>query len=247
MDTKIYQQSDKILIRISGRIVLDECDKLKNTIISRITSNIKSFYLDLSAVDFIDSAGLGVLVGMKVTSNKNHATMGILSPSKEVSDILVVSKLDSIFDISTGQDAQTIISSLAQESNILTSGPVSSERQSTGNVETFQAPPSASSPPPTSQNMDSNKSTIDRICKEAVVYMKQKDFESAGECYRKVLQIDPNYIPALNNLGIVYEKRPEWHSKAIIQWERVLELSQSNGDQKHVERAQKHLAALQQS
>lgn len=245
MDIQIFQQADQLLIRISGRIVLDECDRLKSSIVPRINSNSKQVYLDLSSVDFIDSAGLGVLVGMKVTSNKNHAKMSILSPSKEVSDILMVSKLDSIFDIATGQDANRIVSALSQEANRQTSNVPSNQSQSS--IPTFQAPPSASGPSPTDRGLTDDQSMIDKLCKEAVVYMKQRDYDSAAECYRKALQIDPNHLPALNNLGIVYEKNPQWHPKAILQWERVLEISQRNGDQKHTERAQKHLKELQGS
>lgn len=243
MDILIYQQADQMLIRISGRIVLDECDRLKSSIVPRINSSSKQVFLDLSGVDFIDSAGLGVLVGMKVSSNKNHARLAILSPSKEVSDILMVSKLDSIFDILTGQDSQRIISALSQETYRLTSTIPGSQSQTS--VPTFQAPPSASGPSPTDRGLTDDKSMIDKYCKEAVVYMKQRDYEAAAECYRKALQIDPNHLPALNNLGIVYEKNPQWHPKAVMQWERVLEISRQNGDAKHMERAQKHLQDLQ--
>ncbi|MDX1971916.1 MAG: anti-sigma factor antagonist [Candidatus Sumerlaeia bacterium] len=243
MDIQIFQQADHMLIRMGGRIVLDECDRLKSTIVPRINGSIKQVYLDLSGVDFIDSAGLGVLVGMKVTSNKNHARMALLSPSKEVSDILMVSKLDSIFEIITGGDSQKIVSALSVENNRQSSASMSSVSQT--NVATFQAPPSASGPAPVDRGMSEERMLIDRYCKEAVVYMKQRDYDSASECYRKALQIDPNHLPALNNLAIVYEKDPKTHAKAIIQWERVLELSRASGDHKHVERAQKHLQELQ--
>jgi len=243
MDTKIFQNSDQMLIQLEGKIVLDECDRLKSTIVPRITNSIKKVYLDLSNVNFIDSAGLGVLVGMKVSSNKNRAQMALLSPSKEVVDILTVSKLDSIFDILTGDDGQSIISQLAVDGNLQ-----SNEAPDTGSVSnapTFQSPPSATSPPSSAAGSD-EKAQIDKLCKEAVVYMKQRDYESAAECYRKALQINPDYLPALNNLGIVYEKKPDWHPKAVTQWQRVLEISEANGDQKHIERAKKHLQALGQ-
>ena len=46
------------------------------------------------------------------------------------------------------------------------------------------------------------------------------------------------------NTFAVYEKKPEWRSQAIAQWKRVLDLSSRNGDQKHIDRARKHLATL---
>ena len=53
-----------------------------------------------------------------------------------------------------------------------------------------------------------------------------------------------NYT-ARNNLAIVYEKKPEWRDLAIEQWQQLMELCERNNDEKHVERARKHLAVLQ--
>lgn len=114
MDIKIYEASGKVLVRLKGRIVLDECDRLKSTITTVINPEVTNLNLDLSGVDFIDSAGLGALVGVKVTSNKHRTRLALINPSRGVSDILMVSKLDSIFDILTGSEAEELLRSLAQ-------------------------------------------------------------------------------------------------------------------------------------
>ncbi|MCB2156034.1 anti-sigma factor antagonist [bacterium] len=247
MEIKIYQDTDKMLVQLVGRVVLDECDRLKSAVVPRITPDINNVNLDLSNVDFIDSAGLGVLVGMKVSSNKNRARLALISPSKGVSDILLVSKLESIFDIVTGNEAQTIVSSLAKPENEASSGESATPPPS-GSKQSFQAPPAAASKPeePDAGDM-SPKQQIESYCKNAVEHMRQRDYEQAAGCYQSALEIDPDYLPAHNNLAIVYEKNPKWQDKAIAAWERVLELSQSRGDQKHIERAQKHLNALQRT
>ena len=64
------------------------------------------------------------------------------------------------------------------------------------------------------------------------------------ETYLKVLEIDPDDISALNNLGVVYEKRPEWRDKAVETWKRVQELSETRQDEKHADRARRHLKSL---
>ena len=74
---------------------------------------------------------------------------------------------------------------------------------------------------------------VDQHCREAVDFMRQGDYDRAAECYLQAIELDPEYLPAHNNLAIVYEKKPAWHQKAVQQWERVLELSTSEGDQKH--------------
>jgi anti-sigma B factor antagonist len=247
MDIRLYQNRDKMLVQLSGRVVLDECDRLKAAIVPRIAPPVSQVILDLGRVDFIDSAGLGALVGMKVSSNKNRARLSLASPSKSVSEILLVSKLDSIFEVLKGSDANNLIGSLAR-SEFLVSGDESSPAvATTQTTQQFQSPPpqsGASRPDPEAAPSGSPKEQIEHFCRKAVEFMRNREFDPAVDCYKKALALDPDYLPAHNNLAIVYEKKPQWNSLAVKQWEKVLELSQTRGDQKHIERAQKHLDAL---
>ena len=54
---------------------------------------------------------------------------------------------------------------------------------------------------------------VDEHCRKAVELMRQGDYEKAVEKYLEALKIDPDYLPAYNNLAIVYEKRPAWRGK----------------------------------
>ncbi|HPB32890.1 MAG TPA: STAS domain-containing protein, partial [Candidatus Sumerlaeota bacterium] len=75
MEINIYRANNNLYIDISGRVVLDVCEHLKNAAIPLIDKGINQVYVDLSAVDFVDSAGLGIMVGLKMTSNKSKARM----------------------------------------------------------------------------------------------------------------------------------------------------------------------------
>lgn len=253
MDIRIYRAEGSLLVQLSGRIVLDVCDRLKSTIVPRISKEVTQVSLDLSKVEFIDSAGLGLLVGMKVSSNKNRARLALIAPSKNVNEILMVSKLDSIFDIVTGRDAETLRTTLAQPEFLIEGEGAPAEKPAAAAPKgpSFQAPPpmaTASSAPPKPQGAAAgNKERIEQLCKNAIDYMRQGDYDRAAEAYLGALEIDPNYLTAYNNLAIVYEKKPQWLDKAIAAWEKVLALSEAAGDAKHSERAQKHLQALQRS
>lgn len=254
MDIRLYQSRGNMLVQLVGRVVLDECDRIKSAILPRVTREVSQLNLDMSKVEFIDSAGLGVLVQLKATANKNRTRLALISPSKGVNDILMVSKLDSIFDIITGAEATSMISALAQPALLVGTNDGNAEPQ------VAKGPPAPAMPsaqaraaaPPATMPLTaaagggqaSPKERIDQLCKMAVDYMRQGDYESAADAYQKALQIDPNYLPAHNNLAIVYEKRPQWQAKAIEAWERVLDISRRNNDAKHIERAQKHLDNL---
>jgi len=245
MEIRIYQSRGNMLAQFAGRVVLDECDRIKAAILPRITREVSQINLDLSGVEFIDSAGLGVLVQLKATASKNRSRLALVAPSKGVNDILMVSKLDSIFDIITGNEASSIISSLAQQSFMVSAGSETEVPGAAVNRGPVMPSPSASSSARTDDRALTPKEQVDQLCKVAVDHMRQGDYESAAESYNKALAIDADYLPAHNNLAIVYEKKPQWQAQAIKAWERVLEISTSRNDQKHIDRAQKHLQNLQ--
>lgn len=244
LDVNLYEANGAALVVLTGRVVLDECDRLKAQIIPVIQPNVKQVNLDLSAVEFIDSAGLGALVGIKVTANKHRTRLALLNPSKEVSNILMVSKLDSIFDILTGTEAEEVAQALAKPENERPPTPGSAAQPRAAAMPTM---PSAAAVPstPGPATGESPGEQIDSLCRQAVEFMKGGNYDGAAQAYSKVLEINPNYVPALNNLAIVCEKRPEWHDQAVIHWKKVLEISERTNDQKHIDRANKHLKYLQ--
>lgn len=262
MELKIYKSDHNVYVDISGRIILDECERLKNSIVGLLDKGVSQVYLDFSKVDFIDSAGLGVLVGLKMTANKNKARLILVSPSPNVSDILSVAKLESIFDIIDGAEAELLKASLIMPEYLVTTGETvkpsprveltgsrsritsSALRSDEPQMESPKVTTSAPAVSDLPQTFKTDQELIDEYCKQAVEYIRQGEYEKAVTAYLNALKIDMEYLPAHNNLAIVYEKKPSWLSKAIEQWEKVLEISQKRGDQKHIERAKKHLANL---
>lgn len=294
MELEIYQVRSDVYLAIRGRIVLEECDRLKSACLPLIRKGVEQIFIDLSKVEYIDSAGLGVLVGFKMTASKHRARIVLLQPSRAVADILYISKLDGIFDILTGAEADLLKAQMAQPANRI--GVPAAERAPAGEFSSQSTPavprpgvgisprPEPTVPPPVigvtpsvasrpaepataaprpfeasireggeSQafaSMDATvrtqKEMIEEHCRKAVDYMRVGNYDMAVLEYEKALRIDPEYLPALNNLAIVYEKQPSWIPKAIEQWEIVLRVSQQRGDQKHIDRAKRHLANLRQ-
>jgi anti-sigma B factor antagonist len=252
MEVDIYQARTDLYFAIEGRIVLEECERLKELSLPLINRGTDQVIVDLSKVSFIDSAGLGVLVGMKMTSSKNGARIVLLQPSRPVSDILFISKLDGIFDIMTGAEADLLKSQLVQphfriggtEEETKRPDPAATADGKHSKLDTAFPHRSPSSTGGEPSELRGQKEQIEAYCRRAVEFMRQGNYELSVQEYQKALSVDPDYLPALNNLAIVYEKQPSWSAKAIEQWEHVLRLSQQRSDQKHIDRAQRHLANL---
>ncbi|MGI8905604.1 MAG: anti-sigma factor antagonist [Candidatus Sumerlaeaceae bacterium] len=242
---QIFYTESEVYIAFKGRIVLEDCERLRSASIAAVSrGGVERVYVDLSQVEYIDSAGLGLLVGLKMTAKKSSARIILLAPSRTVADILYISKLEGIFEILSGAEASAVKSRLALAGNAPKSA--SSSNRSSDFPSRFDTayPEIGSSGNTTPSGSMSGREGVETHCRRAVEFMRQGNYEMAVEEYRGALALDPEYLPALNNLAIVYEKQPSWNAQAIQQWEKVLSLSRQRGDQKHQDRATRHLANL---
>lgn len=263
MFLKIYKKDAIIYLELGGRIILEQCDLIKDHILNLLDENYSEFIVDLKKVSYLDSAGLGMLVGFKMTSSKNKINFSILSPSKEVFDILEVSKLTKIFPIKEGYEAEMISVSIVKPNLIIKEftdethgvdetisheGKVKIISQSLEDESLTNANMSSLSQESFSDvsivSDSSGEESVDELCKDAVELLRKGDYNNSIEKYKQALELDPNYVPALNNLAIIYEKKSIWYPKSIELWERLLKICQKNNDSKHVERAEKHLTKL---
>ena len=64
------------------------------------TRDRSSLVVDLSALEFIDSVGLGVLIGAR----RRVGTLAVVCPPGRVRDLLAVTQLDQILDVRASAD-----------------------------------------------------------------------------------------------------------------------------------------------
>ena len=88
------------VLDLSGRITLGEGSvQLRDAVRDLITKGQKSILLNLGDVNYIDSSGLGELVGAYTTARNQGATLKLLKLTKKVHDLLQLTKLYTVFDI----------------------------------------------------------------------------------------------------------------------------------------------------
>jgi anti-sigma B factor antagonist len=88
------------ILDVQGRIVLgDEIGDLRTAVHGLIAQGKKKIILNLAAVDYIDSSGVGELVGCFTTVRNAGGELKLLNLSQKVHDILNVTKLYTVFDI----------------------------------------------------------------------------------------------------------------------------------------------------
>jgi anti-sigma B factor antagonist len=81
-----------------------ECrSKLKDKIASLVSQGKKKILLNLEAVPYIDSAGLGEIVRTYTSISRQGGRLKLLNVSKRIQDLLVITKLITIFDSYDGE------------------------------------------------------------------------------------------------------------------------------------------------
>ena len=95
---------DVFILRCNGRIVYgDECAVLRERVVSMLAGTPK-FIINLKGVDYIDSEGLGMLVGLLVSARNRGGELKLASPCKRVRDLLRRTNLDGVFSVYENDD-----------------------------------------------------------------------------------------------------------------------------------------------
>jgi anti-sigma B factor antagonist len=88
------------ILDITGRIVLgEEIGALRDAVRALVADGKKKIILNLVGVDYIDSSGVGELVGSFTTVRNAGGELKLLNLTQKVHDVLHVTKLYTVFDI----------------------------------------------------------------------------------------------------------------------------------------------------
>jgi anti-sigma B factor antagonist len=92
--------NDVVIVRAIGDITLGKGGDvlLKDKINSLLQQGHKKMLLDLGQVSYVDSAGLGQLVSIHATTTRHGGNLKLLNVTKRLRDLLVVTKLLTVFD-----------------------------------------------------------------------------------------------------------------------------------------------------
>ena len=101
------------VLDLSGRITLGEsAGALRDELRSLLAQGHKSILLNLGSVSYIDSAGLGELVGAYTTATNQGATVKLLNVQGKMKDLLQITKLHTVFP--AFDDEKTAIASFGE-------------------------------------------------------------------------------------------------------------------------------------
>lgn len=97
---RIQASSESTQVICSGKLTAEVSTEFKQEI-RALLPQTKRVVLDLSEVGFIDSSGLGAIIGVYVTAKKSECELQLVNLSKKIRDMLGMTRMLSVFE-STG-------------------------------------------------------------------------------------------------------------------------------------------------
>lgn len=88
------------ILCLQGRVVNGETEILRNAVHS--VSEVSAVILDLARVTTVDAGGLGVLLELREQAESKGIRFELMNVTKLVSRVLAVTRLDSVFQVTSG-------------------------------------------------------------------------------------------------------------------------------------------------
>jgi anti-sigma B factor antagonist len=88
--------SDLAIIRVVGRLNMIAAPDLRDVVIHAARAGKTRLVVDLGEVEFMDSSGLGALIGALKTARQAGGDLRIAAPGEQVSMVLQLSNVDRI-------------------------------------------------------------------------------------------------------------------------------------------------------
>ncbi|MEJ2544506.1 MAG: STAS domain-containing protein [Calditrichaceae bacterium] len=100
MNFNITEQNDVVIISLVGKIMGGpEAGQINDQINNNIDRGKKRIIIDLEKVEWMNSSGLGILIGAIQTLKNNDGTLCLINVSDRIKELLKITKLINVFDI----------------------------------------------------------------------------------------------------------------------------------------------------
>jgi anti-sigma B factor antagonist len=103
VDVQVSREGDAALVTISGELDLSTSPELVNAAVMAMKEDgVHRLVVDLAGLRFIDSSGINALIEIRNESQRSNVALRLADPSPRVTEVLRLTAVDDLFDISTG-------------------------------------------------------------------------------------------------------------------------------------------------
>src|SRR5947209_7067707 len=103
LEIRVSEREGIAILSMKGRLTVGEASSVREKVSELIEQGRRNFILDLGHVDYIDSTGLGAMVICYTTIKKAEGIVKLLNLNKRNIELLVLTKLHTIFEVFTDE------------------------------------------------------------------------------------------------------------------------------------------------
>src|SRR5688500_9291399 len=92
-------REDVVVIALTGEVDVYTSPKVKQEIVTLLNSGISKLIVDLTGVEYLDSTGLGVLIGGLKRARERDGDLKLICDNVRILRIFEITGLTKIFDI----------------------------------------------------------------------------------------------------------------------------------------------------
>ncbi|MDQ4004677.1 MAG: STAS domain-containing protein [Actinomycetota bacterium] len=101
------ERGDWTVLSVKGEVDLYTAPRLKERLTDLIGAGQTRVAVELHGVEFMDSTGLGVLIGALKRCKETGGTLALIAPREPVVKVLAITGLDKVFPIHGSVDDAT--------------------------------------------------------------------------------------------------------------------------------------------
>jgi anti-sigma B factor antagonist len=92
-------REEVVILTLKGRLTLGESNSVRERIAQLSAAGKHNVVVDLGAVEYIDSTGLGILVICFTSLKKQGGALKLVNPNKRNVELLLLTKLHTVFEV----------------------------------------------------------------------------------------------------------------------------------------------------
>jgi anti-sigma B factor antagonist len=99
--------AEYVVLEIGGEVDVYTAPKLRERLMELVNAGDTHVVVDLSRVEFLDSTGLGVLVGAHRRLRARDGSLDLVCPHDRLLKVFRITGLDNVFDLHTSVEEAT--------------------------------------------------------------------------------------------------------------------------------------------
>lgn len=99
MSFTVRRVGSTLIVEVDGQLIVGNRHELKEMMLEELSGGVRNFIVDFARTGYIDSSGLGVLVGLSKRVREVDGTLQLTSLSHDLMRLFELTKLDTLFTI----------------------------------------------------------------------------------------------------------------------------------------------------